>query len=234
MDIYNQGIFDYSKPTIFLDIDDVILLSSKTVAKILKNKYPNQTKELSELKDWEFKSINREISKELLGQIFDSEEFFNTVEFNNSLISILEKTDNDTDGLFNSYNWVLVTKGSETNLQEKYKLVFNHPFFKKHKLEIGYYGLNMNESKSKIRMLSGIQIDDNYWNLVDTDASLKILLKNNLDTNYNSIYQIKNNLQNLYIANDMKEVIQILQFIKICENKEIDFLEDMEISISDF
>lgn len=233
MKIYNQGIIDYCKPTIFLDIDDVVLLSSKAIIKMLDKLYPDSKKD-EELKDWGFKSINRKVTKELVGRLFDSEDFFQLVEFNNSLISALESTEQEENGLFNSYNWVLVTKGSEQNLERKFKLVFNHSFFSKHKMEIGYYGLEMQESKAKVRMFSGIQIDDNYWNLLDTDASLKILLKNDIDTNYNSIYQTKDNLQNLYIANNMEEVIQILQFMKICENKEIDFLEDMEISISDF
>lgn len=233
MKIYNQGIIDYCKPTIFLDIDDVVLLSSKAVIKMLDKLYPDSKKD-EELKDWGFKSINRKVTKELVGRLFDSEDFFQLVEFNNSLISALERTEQEENGLFNSYNWVLVTKGSEQNLERKFKLVFNHSFFSKHKMEIGYYGLAMQESKAKVRMFSGIQIDDNYWNLLDTDASLKILLKNDIDTNYNSIYQTKDNLQNLYIANNMEEVIQILQFMKVCENKEIDFLEDMEISISDF
>ena len=233
MKIYNQGIIDYCKPTIFLDIDDVVLLSSKAIIKMLDKLYPDNKKD-EELKDWGFKSINRKVTKELVGRLFDSEDFFQLVEFNNSLISALERTEQEENGLFNSYNWVLVTKGSEQNLERKFKLVFNHSFFSKHKMEIGYYGLEMQESKAKVRMFSGIQIDDNYWNLLDTDASLKILLKNDIDTNYNSIYQTKDNLQNLYIANNMEDVIQILQFMKVCENKEIDFLEDMEISISDF
>ena len=233
MKIYNQGIIDYCKPTIFLDIDDVVLLSSKAIIKMLDKLYPDSKKD-EELKDWGFKSINRKVTKELVGRLFDSEDFFQLVEFNNSLISALESTEQEENGLFNSYNWVLVTKGSEQNLERKFKLVFNHSFFSKHKMEIGYYGLEMQESKAKVRMFSGIQIDDNYWNLLDTDASLKILLKNDIDTNYNSIYQTKDNLQNLYIANNMEDVIQILQFMKVCENKEIDFLEDMEISISDF
>ena len=59
-------------------------------------------------------------------------------------------------------------------------------------------------------MQGGIQIDDNYNNLKTTDASVKILLKNGIGTNYNDYYLTSDNLQNLYIVDNIEEVVQIL------------------------
>ena len=82
-------------------------------------------------------------------------------------------------------------------------------------------------------MISAIQIDDNYNNLKDTDADLKILLKNEIDTNYNSVYKIKDNLENLYIVDNIQQMIDILRFTKQLKDKGIDILEDMITEIED-
>ena len=66
-------------------------------------------------------------------------------------------------------------------------------------------------------MFNGIQIDDNYNYLKDTDAKVKILLKNDKDTNYNSYYLIKDNLENLYILNNLEEILNLLIFNVECK-----------------
>lgn len=168
-------------------------------------------------------------------QIFDSDKFFEVVQFNGDLINAFESEEDREDGLFNSYNWILLTKGNDKNLQKKYEFIFSDkcPFFKRNKDKIGYYGLNLHENKKTVHMLSGIQIDDNYYNLRDTDADLKILLKNGIETNYNMIYKTSDNLQNLYITDNMIQVIEILKFIRQMDNEGIDILEDMEIGVGE-
>ena len=61
-------------------------------------------------------------------------------------------------------------------------------------------------------MENGIQIDDNYDNLIKTNARIKILLKNNLITDYNTDYGKYGNIDNLYIVDTLEEVGQILKF----------------------
>lgn len=62
-------------------------------------------------------------------------------------------------------------------------------------------------------MGGSIQIDDNYENLIDTNSQLKILLKNNLNTCYNNSFNYYMDIpDNLYYANSLKEVYQILEF----------------------
>ena len=231
MKIIESGQIDFDKQTVFLDVDDVLLKSSWKVIDII-NEEKGTSYNRNNLKDWCFKSIDRSITSKKVESIFDSDKFFSSVEFS-ELVEEFEKDENDPDGLFNSYNWILLTKGNDINLQKKYELIFNHPFFARHKDKIGYYGLNLHENKNSVHMISAIQIDDNYNNLKDTDADLKILLKNEIDTNYNSVYKIKDNLENLYIVDNIQQMIDILRFTKQLKDKGIDILEDMITEIED-
>ena len=231
MKIIESGQIDFDKQTVFLDVDDVLLKSSWKVIDII-NEEKGTSYSRNNLKDWCFKSIDRSITPKKVESIFDSDKFFSSVEFS-ELVEEFEKDENNPNGLFNSYNWILLTKGNDINLQKKYELIFNHPFFARHKDKIGYYGLNLHENKNSVHMISAIQIDDNYNNLKDTDADLKILLKNEIDTNYNSVYKIKDNLENLYVVDNIQQMIDILRFTKELKDKGIDILEDMVTEIED-
>ena len=63
--------------------------------------------------------------------------------------------------------------------------------------------------------------------------SRKELLKNEIDTNYNSVYKIKDNLENLYVVDNIQQMIDILRFTKQLKDKGIDILEDMITEIED-
>ena len=150
------------------------------------------------------------------------------------LLDAFESSIDDENGLFNSYNWILVTKGNKLNLEKKFEFIFSNPFFEKYKDSIGYYGLTLAEDKSVVHMVSGIQIDDNYHNLKNTDADLKILVKNDCDTDYNMMTKTtKDNLQNLYITDNIEQVVEILSFIHKMDLEGIDVLEDMELFLAD-
>lgn len=226
MKIYNQGINDFNKKTIYLDIDDVVLESAETVIDILNEQRilnGQAEKEYNELKDWTYKSILRDITCKDLVEIFNSNYFWENVKVNKNLLLALE---NNNEELFNKFNWIFTTKGNLENQEKKFKYIFNVPFFKKHKKEIGYYGIDMNEDKSIIHMFNGIQVDDNYNNLKASDAEVKILLTNDRETDYNSVYHIRDNLQNLYIAFNMQEVIDAINFFT--NNTEFKNLETVE------
>lgn len=220
MEIYQQAKIDPSKPNVFLDIDDVILNSSDTVIDILNKKY-NLKKSKKDLKDWTFKSITHNCTPQMVEDIFCSEEFWNTITFRQELINLFE----ENEKLLNSFNWILTTKGNEVNHKQKYNYLFNSgkvKFFAENKNRFSYYALSLEEKKSAVNMLGGIQIDDNYNNLRSTDASVKILLKNEIATNYNDYYLTSDNLQNLYIVNTLDEIGQILEFIRVNENNEFE------------
>lgn len=240
MRIFQQGEIDVSKPNIFIDVDDVILNSSDTVIDILNRKF-NLHKTKKDLKDWGFKSITHECNRQMLEDIFCSKEFWNNVTCKTELIEALENNCDNENSLLNSYNWILTTKGDEENHNLKYNYIFNSnniPFFAEHKNKFSYYALYHGERKDIVNMYGGIQIDDNYNNLKTTDASVKILLKNGIGTNYNDYYLTSDNLQNLYIVDNVEEVVQILDFISVNERQGyeqnldfnfIDNLDDFEI-----
>lgn len=115
------------------------------------------------------------------------------------------------EGLWDKYNWVFVTKGNDENLDKKYNYLCKQPFFSKHE-SWTYYRLGLHETKSKIHMMGGIQVDDLYGNLVNTDADMKILLKNGRDTPFNTPKKDTDNFENLYMINDISELVDILNW----------------------
>ena len=66
-------------------------------------------------------------------------------------------------------------------------------------------------------MQGGIQIDDNIRSIENTNAAIKILLKNEHDFPWNNL---KPNIDNLYVVQNWKEVYQILEFF----NKNPEFI----------
>lgn len=166
------------------------------------------------------------MNQQKLGKLYDSDDFFKGVKFNEELIKALEENEEE---LFNYFNWAFVTKGSEENHIKKASLIYSHPFFYKHKKEIEYYGLEMKENKSSIFMINGIQVDDIVENLEETDAFLKILFKNNKENEFNRINKTRLNLLNLYIVNNTKQLIDLLRFVKTIEEAgEFNFFEGIE------
>lgn len=160
-------------------------------------------------------------------EIFGSDDFWSCVQLNDPLVKAFE------DGLWDKFNWVFVTKGNEQNLKKKFDYLTQQDFFKTH-TNWSYYRLKMNESKSKVHMMGGIQIDDLYGNLVNTDADLKILLKNGRDTSFNTSKKETDNFENLYFADDMMHIISILNWCSSLNEDEFDeLMTTMVTSIGD-
>ena len=167
------------------------------------------------------------MTTEQIEEIFESDDFWGYVELNKILVKAFE------DGLWDNYNWVFVTKGTEENLQKKYNYLSQQSFLKSHS-NWTYYRLNLNESKSKVHMMGGIQIDDLYGNLVNTDADVKILLKNGRDTPFNTPKKETDNFENLYFADDMNHIVSILNWYSSLDEDELDeVLTTMITSIGD-
>lgn len=167
------------------------------------------------------------MTKEQIEEIFESEEFWNTVQLNETLVKAFEA------GLWDGFNWVFVTKGTEQNLQKKFDYLNQQEFLQNHS-NWSYYRLNLNESKSKVHMMGGIQIDDLYGNLVNTDADLKILLKNGRDTLFNTSKRETDNFENLYFADDMNHIVSILNWYSSLDEDDLnEILTTMTTSIGD-
>ena len=54
--------------------------------------------------DWGYKSIYRNLTKEQVSEIYESEEFWSTVKPNETLMEVLEDSENDEQGIWQQYN----------------------------------------------------------------------------------------------------------------------------------
>lgn len=207
------------KQTVFLDIDDVILNSSEVVIEILNKRYNiTPPKDCSNIKDWGFKSIVRSLNIKEVEEIFESDEFWDNVKVSEDFLNIWE-----THQLRTGYDWATVSVGTIDNLKKKEKFLSTYMDFRMEdeKVDIEdqynrpiFYGIELNDwcsgevEKNIIDMSNGIQIDDKYINL-NTNAKLKVLLKNYNETTFN---QVPEQREDLYIINNLKEFKEILLF----------------------
>lgn len=221
MEIVKNIDIDLNKRTIFLDVDDVLLDSSVAVVDILNQRY-GLNKTLDDLVDWGYKSIYRNLTKEQVSEIYESEEFWSSVKPNETLMKVLEDSENNEKGIWQQYNWILLTKGSKESLQKKLDYLNNIPFFKRNESKWRYFGLGHGEKKEDVHMLGRIQIDDNYSFLNRTDADLKILVRNGKETRFNRPKVETENLENLYIVDNISQVFEILEFITKLDTEDID------------
>lgn len=191
------------KIKLFIDADDTILESSKAFISIVNQQDNiNPPKTISELRDWKYQSLFPYMTNERIVEIYDSEEFFNTVKINPDFESFYLKHEND-------FEWNIVTKGHKSNIEHKQK------YFKKYLPKAKVIGCRFNSkeeqdfNKSHIDMDYGIQIDDRTDCLVGSNANIKILFKNNRDFYWN---RTDITSEPLYIMNSWKEIIETLEF----------------------
>ena len=136
-------------------------------------------------------------------------------------MKVLEDSEEDEQGIWQQYNWILLTKGTKDSLQKKLDYLNKIPFFKRNKSKWRYFGLGHEEKKEDVHMLGRIQIDDNYSFLNKTDADLKILVKNGKETRFNRPKVETENLENLYIVDNISQVFEILEFIIKLDTEDI-------------
>jgi hypothetical protein len=199
---------DNNKVTLYVDVDDTILKSSEAVIKILNKKYDiNPSKSINDMKDWGYRSIYKNITDNEVEKIYESDEFFNMVEFDQSFLNFYKTNKNKID-------IVICTKGTKINIEKKENLI------KKVLGEnITYIGIQFkldndgnkikDYRKSIINMKHGIQIDDRTDALRDTNANIKILINNDILRTWNQNYE---NINNLYVARNWDEIEQIVLF----------------------
>lgn len=191
---------------IFLDCDDTIMNSSECIIDLL-NKKNGTNKTIRDLKDFHYRSIDKMLTDEDVIRLFESDEFWDSVDYNNGFLEIKDFIDSNFDV-------EVVSCGTELNLKKK-----------KEKLKpLGYKFTGIfikddsNLCKKCIDMQNGIQIDDNMSSMSNTNAAIKILFQNNSDFTWN---RPKPNADNLYVVQTWKQIFQILEFFK----KYPDFVE---------
>ena len=193
------------KQVIYWDVDDVILNTSEVAINIINRRYLNegQYKTFEDRKDWGLKSIWREINKQIAKEIFESDDFWNEVKVREEFKEIF-------DSIGDKYEHKLVTKGTECNHDRKQQFLINNTYMKDKRWD--YICVGDDEDKNIVDMLNGVFVDDKLENLIVTNARIKILLKNGIDTDYNTPRGKNTVVDNLYIANDLEEVKQLLEF----------------------
>ena len=184
---------------IFLDCDDTIINSSECIIDLL-NKKNGTNKTIRDLKDFNYRSIDKTLTGEDVIRLFESDEFWSSVDYNSGFLDVKDFIDSNFDV-------EIVSCGTELNLKKKKGKLAS--------LGYSFTGVpirdNLNLCKKCINMQNGIQIDDNMSSMENTNAAIKILFQNNNDFIWN---RPKPNIDNLYIAQTWKEIYQILEFFK--------------------
>ena len=204
------------KQTIFWDLDDVVLNSTEVVIDIINKNFrePNHItpKSLQDVKDWGYKSIYAPLTQNQVHEIFKSQQFWDSIQVKQDFLNLAKS------GVLSYYNNVIVTAGVEETFEKKKALLqrtLEDNNLSYDKIFSDFFGITdiHNFDKSVVDMRDGIQIDDAYFNLIDTNARCKILLKNYMETDYNNSFgDYKETLDNLYEVNNFTEIHQILEF----------------------
>ena len=182
--------------TIYLDFDNIIVESNKRIIDMLNKKYGTSKTE-DDLFDYNYNSIYPISEKEKL-QMFESEEFYNGLEFKTGVLDVLNKYSQ-------SYNIIILSVGTEENLKRKQAWLKNNlPY------DFEFIGINgKSKKKSHINMDNAIQIDDNF-DCLKTNATLKILYK----SFHNFPWQEPTSNEELMVVNTWEEIDSILDFYK--------------------
>lgn len=203
------------KINVYMDVDDVILLSTETVLDILNQRYNiDPPKTIKDVKQWNYKSIYRKITQKEINDIFDSDDFWDNVKVSQKFLDMVCQP-----WFIRDYNLIFFTKGTVTNLTKKKE------FFESIDCALPpyqYIGIDPELNKNDFDLTNGIQVDDNIYNL-NTNATWKILLKNSHEADYNDIKKYHGTFENemVYSADTITEVAQILQFIPIMMNDDM-------------
>ena len=198
----SQSNSNFKYATLYFDVDDVVIKSSETVISLLNEAHGiNPKKTVNDIKDWDFKSVLPSITSQQLLSVFESEEFWKTIEPNPDFMLLMSSP------FVEHYFIRFVSKGTAVNLL--YKETFIHKLMSSFQnVKYEFIGLAMGTSKSTIDMSDGVQIDDNCYYL-DTNAASKYLVKNHRETEYN---QCPKNEDNFYTINTLVEFLEILKF----------------------
>lgn len=202
------------KRNLFIDVDDVVLNSSKAAINIFNKKFNlNPEKSFKDISEWSYKSICEDITKKDIVEAFESDEFWDSVTINEYFKNLINNK------VIEKYCKICFsTRGTEKNLKKKRIMLtkFMEDNALKN-LEWEFIGIDTkiyseDHGKKHVNMKHGIQIDDNI-NYLNTNADVKILVTNGIETDYNCYnHEEAINKENLYIVSSLKEAEEIITF----------------------
>lgn len=185
------------KQRLILDIDDTVWNSSEVIISMLNKKY-NLDKTINDLKDYGYKSIYKNITNQEIYEMFSSDYFYENVKFKLNFIEFCNK--------FNSkFSFEFLTRVSDLISAKKKYEWFNQNFI----YNFGFYAIDKKDTKKQDFDLNGsIFIDDMVDNIIDSNAKIKIIIKNYIDTAYNKAPHGSE----IYEVNDWKDIIEFMNF----------------------
>lgn len=189
---------------IIIDIDDTLLKSSEEIIRQL-NKKNRTEKTIEDLKDYNYRSIDKNITQTDILDMYSSDVFFNNVKFNDYVIEFLKK-------FIKIFDIVFVSYGDHKNIAKKIKFI--NTMIKHYKLHnISFVGCdinNLNKQKSDVILQNAYLVVDNHIeHLMEYQAPKKILLKNYCDVKWN---KAPINYENIYIVDNFKEIEEMIDF----------------------
>lgn len=180
---------------LYLDFDNTIANTMKSMVCFLNDKF-NTKQDYIKLTRYNFTNLFPKIRHKDLMEYFESQEIFNNLEY---MPGFLDCIDTVLD-----YCVTIVTSGTTKNLELKTKWL--HKDFSFPIIQIDTDKKKCTD-KSEVDMSDGIFIDDNIECLRSSNAKIKILIKNDMETDWN-----KTNNDEVYIVNTWKEIKDILDF----------------------
>ena len=142
----------------YIDFDSTLVNSVKAIVCLLNNQYHKYV-DYKFINAWDFSDQFDVNSLDIL-TLFDSEEFFDIVEFYDGALEFIKE---------NIDKITIISKGNPTNLKLKGEFLAKHGLS-----EVKYIGLPLNKSKGFVDMTDCIFIDDITSNLYETNAKYKI------------------------------------------------------------
>lgn len=162
------------KKLLFLDVDNTICNSTKRFVEIYNQEY-NTNADWTKCYKWDYSDI--------CPLLQDAEIFFAREDFYNEQLDLMDDYVKGVIAMLylQGYDINFVTIGTKDNLKYKEKwLKENFPYISKDK----YHLLEKtNMGKEEIHMQDGILIDDNYINLLTSNADLKICMHKPVEWN---------------------------------------------------
>lgn len=190
------------KQKILIDIDDTLLKSSEEIIRQL-NRKNGTNKTIDDLIDYQYRSIDENLTQEEINMMYASEEFFNNVNFNDGAIDFIKKYSNIFDIVFVSY-------GTEENLLRK--INFLSKLTDQYNLNNIFFASCETGKANKSEVLLDhvyLAIDNHAGHLQELNAPKKILLKNFKEVNWN---KTPINDEITYTANSFYDIDEMIDF----------------------
>lgn len=188
-----------NKPIIYIDVDDTFLQSSQEIIRQLNQKN-GTNKTLDDLKDYTYRSIDKNITEQDILKMYGSQEFFDKVKVTSNATLII-------NALRDYYQIIFVSYGDIHNLRLKEKFL-NRLFKLYNWYDVSFEGCLHNETKNKLKTEAYFAIDNHSGHLQEYNAQKKILFKNNQEVIWN---QCPPNSE-WYIANTFKDIDDIIKY----------------------